>query len=162
MNYFEISQWLKTLVERYFRVDQWSINNPAHIESGQHPPSAGLVVPVVIKSESPQVTGMEYKATANPTHEYQIIYRFPSLLRYEDIPHAEIAALLLSVKLKMELEIRCELGPTAANPPSVDLSYSVYREENKDWLVLIKVVMVLSLLLERDEVKFTSPYFSPV
>jgi hypothetical protein len=162
MTYLQITQWLKTLVARYFRVDEWSINNPAHIDSGDRPPSVGLVVPVVVKSDQPDLTGQDYTATANPTHEYQIIYRFPSLLRYEDIPHAEIAALLLSAKLNMELEIRCQLLTTAINPPTVDLSYSVYREENKDWLVLIKIVVGLSLLLERDQVKFTSPLFSPV
>lgn len=160
MQYVEIARWLKVLVAKNLRIDEWSINNPAHIDSGEKPPSVGLVVPPQVKNNPPEIAGQDYTVTATPTHEYQVIYRFPSLLLYEDIPHAEIAALLLSVKTGMELEIRCELGPTAANPPNVELAYSVYREENKDWLVLIKVAVTLSLLLERDEVKFTSPYFS--
>jgi hypothetical protein len=161
MQYSQVPAILRAMISKYLRVDEWGINNPQNIEAQGRPPSIGLIIPVRLESEAPKIVGGEYTVQTSPVHEFQVIYRFPSLNQYEQLPHDDMAALMLSLKSTLELEIRCEFQESAQSAPTVTAEYSIYRAENKDWLVLFKIKIQPRLLFDKAELLFKSTYFSP-
>ena len=149
------------MIAKYLRVDEWGIDNPQNIDAQTRPPSIGLIVPVRLESDAPKIVGGEYTVQTSPVHEFQVIYRFPSLNRYDQLPHDDMAAQMMSLKSTLELEIRCEFEEMAQSAPTVTAEYSIYRAENKDWLVLFKIKIQPRLLFDKRELVFKSPLFAP-
>jgi hypothetical protein len=98
--------------------------------------------------------------TITMTFPFQILYRFDSAYRYEELPRGILETKLQELRTAIRICLTCDIGedidPTTFKATS---SVAIAREENKDWIGVLKLSVTFAARFEWEDITLDSAMF---
>ena len=161
MNVATLRQTLKNYLASRLRIDQWGVGLPSNISDSQNPPSIAIDKPGKFEETGFfQGQGSPTPVTVAAMFPFQIIYRFNSIYKYDQLPRGELEAKLMELRAILRMSAGCELEDVIPGSLKTNSSVTVVQQENTDWLLVCKVTVFCDLLCESGEIYVQSGLFS--
>lgn len=156
-----LRQALKNYLSSRLRIDQWGVGLPANISDPRKPPSIALDEPGKFEESGFfQGQGSPTPVTVAATLPFQILYRFHSTYKYDQLPRGEFEAKLIELRSVLRQSVGCELDDVLPGSFKTSSSVAVAQQENKDWLLVCKLTIICELQCEAQDIQMNSGLFS--
>lgn len=157
----QVRQRLKSFIAQYLRIDEWGIDMPQNISDPRHPPSIALDEPAKLDETGYFDAGLgtPTPVTVTVTFPFQILYRFPSVYRYDQLPRGELEAKVLEVRSLLRQHLLCDLDDVEPETFKSTGSVAIARQENKDWIAVCKLSFSFEMLCDETDLRIPSTLF---
>jgi len=160
VNVATLRQTLKNYLSAHLRIDQWGVGLPANISDSQNPPSIAIDEPGKFEESGFfQGQGSPTPVTVAATLPFQILYRFNSIYKYDQLPRGELEAKLMELRTILRQAVACELDDVLPGSLKTNSSVAIAQQENKDWLLVCKFTVICDLLCELQDIQIDSGLF---
>jgi hypothetical protein len=161
MNIDQLRQRFKDYIASRLRIDEWGVDLPANTSNDRYPPSIALDEPGRFEETGFfQGQGSPTPVIVTATFPFQILYRFVSSYRYDQLPRGEIEAKLLELRTFLRQSVLCEFDDILPEDFKTTSSVAVARQENKDWLLVCKLTITCQMWCEEDDIRVEAERFS--
>lgn len=163
MNLVTLRQTLKNYLSAHLRIDRWGVGLPANISDDKNPPSIAIDEPGKFEESGFfQGQGSPTPVIVSATFPFQVLYRFSSIYKYDQLPRGELEAKLVELRIILRMSVGCELDDVISGSFKTTSSVAIAQQENKDWLLVCKITVVCDLLCEAGGVYVASSLFSRI
>jgi len=160
VNVATLRQTLKNYLSAHLRIDRWGVGLPANISDSQAPPSIAIDEPGKFEESGFfQGQGSPTAVTVAATFPFQVLYRFNSIYKYDQLPRGELEAKLMELRTILRQAVACELDDVLPGSFKTNSSVAIAQQENKDWLLVCKFTVICDLLCELQDIQITSGLF---
>lgn len=127
---------MRDLIERWFRIDQWSLNKPESRLDIDHPPSVARESPLTTVTKLTNVTNR----STNPSFQveqkasYQVLYRLPGSYTYDQVLH-EYRGAFETQLLALAGKLQNDPGCIECTSAKVSIKVSAPQVEKKDYIL---------------------------
>lgn len=134
---------------------------PANSDNDREPPSIAIDEPGKFEEEGYfQGQGSPTPVIVSATFPFQILYRFNSAYKYNDLPRGEIEAKLLELRTILRQASACELENVLPETLKTTSSVAIAQQEQKDWLLVCKFTVTCELQCEASDILIEAGRFA--